>query len=85
MRLADQIRAFVAERYIAPARRGNTNTQVTILAGDVVRDLKLVQRTPAVCSALDTKLFLNENNLVPSDVRRTGPKFGPMATWNVTV
>jgi hypothetical protein len=45
--------------------------------------MKLEQRTPAVCSALDAKKFLSDNNL--KLVQRTGPKQGMTATWKLLV
>jgi hypothetical protein len=85
MILADEIRAFVVSRYIGPAqRRGSVvPSRVSIGSGDVVRQLKLQQRVPAVCGALDAQKFLNENSL--ELVQRTGPKHGMTATWKLLV
>ena len=62
MTLADQIRSHAVKRYINPARRGNSPVPatVTIVAADVVRELKLQQRCPAVCGALDAVKFQTE-------------------------
>jgi hypothetical protein len=74
MRLADQIRSYVRDNYVAPAR-GQHETRFSIKAGDVVRDMKLISgRVPAVCSALKTKEFLSDNSL--RLVSRTGPESG---------
>ena len=59
---ADRIRRHVRVRYIDPARRDGKNT-VTIRAGDVARDLHLRNRVPAVCSALGSKLLLEQAGL----------------------
>jgi hypothetical protein len=85
MILADEIRAFAVSRYIKPARRKGSVVppRVTIVSGDIVRQLKLQQRVPAVCGALDAQKFLNENNL--KLVQRTGPKHGMTATWKLLV
>jgi hypothetical protein len=63
--LADEIRAFAVSRYITPARRKGpvVPSGVTIVSGDIVCQLKLQHRVPAVCGALDAHKFLNENKL----------------------
>lgn len=49
--LAERIRRFVCERYVAPARReGKTEFQVT--SGKVHRDMDLQNRMPSVCGVL---------------------------------
>ena len=68
---ADRIRRHVRTRYIDPARRDGGNT-VTIRAGDVARDLHLGNRVPAVCSALGSKLLLEQAGL--RLVERRGPR-----------
>src|SRR5687767_13882387 len=60
--IADKIRAFAREKYIRPAKaRGEQ--RVTILAGDLVRELGLDNRTPAVCCALRSLIFQRENGI----------------------
>jgi hypothetical protein len=85
MMLADEIRAFVVSRYIGPARRNGSIVpeQIKIVSGDVVRELNLQQRVPAVCGALDARKFLDSNGL--KLVQRTGPKQGMTATWRLLV
>lgn len=53
---ADSIREFVNRRYILPARNTGQRT-VSVRAGDVHREMNLVQRLPAVCSALGSHKF----------------------------
>ena len=54
--LADQIREFVDDNYVAPAReRGERSFSVR--AGDVHSDMGLSARLPAVCAALGTDKF----------------------------
>ena len=67
---ADQIRENVRARHIEPARQDGRKT-VTLRAGDIARDMGLNNRTPAVCSALGSKLFLREAGL--RLVERIGP------------
>ena len=68
---ADIIRRHVRARYIDPVRRDGGNT-MTIRAGDVARDLHLGNRVPAVCSALGSKLLLEQAGL--RLVERRGPR-----------
>jgi hypothetical protein len=63
MKQADQIRSYAQKRYVTPAR-AHEGGRFSIRTGDVVRDMKLLWRsTPAVCSALRTKQFLEANGL----------------------
>ncbi len=82
MKQADKIRTYARERYVLPAR-GQKDKQFSIRMGDVVRDMKLVGgRAPAVCSALKTKEFLQENSL--RLISRTGPESGQSTTVKYT-
>jgi hypothetical protein len=85
MILADETRAFAVSHYIKPARRKGAvvPSRVTMLSGDIVRQVKLQQRTPAVCGARDAKKFRTENNLTL--VGRTRPKQGMTVTWKFLV
>jgi hypothetical protein len=73
MRQADRIRAFAIERYIAPARLAG-HSRVVIRAGNVHRDLGLVNAMPAICSAIGSKLFCTEAGVMLLD--RQGPANG---------
>ena len=78
MKQADQIRDYARVNYVVPAR-GRGDRRFTIRMGDVVRDMELIGgRTPAVCSALKTREFLDENSL--RLVSRTGPESGQSTT-----
>jgi hypothetical protein len=81
MRDADKIRIHGRERYVVPARVQNAE-RFSIRAGDVVRDLQMSGRTPAVCSALKSREFLQRNNL--QLVERTGPPSGQSTTVTYT-
>jgi len=75
---AKQIRAYVNEAFIEPARRaGLSETSVT--AGDIHKDLRLLNRMPAVCSAIDSKKFQDQFGVAVR--QRTGPRQGSTATW----
>ena len=82
MKQADQIRIYAQEEYVGPARR-QREKRFSIRTGDVVRDMKLVGgRAPAVCSALKTRQFLEENAL--RLVSKTGPESGQSTTVTYT-
>lgn len=81
MRNADRIRSHGREKYVLPARE-RKQSRFSIRAGDVVRELKLIDHTPAVCSALKTREFLHENNL--RLVGRSGPPSGKSTTVTYT-
>ena len=74
---ADKIRLHGKKRYVLSARnRGDK--RFTIQVGDVVRELGLMDRVPAVCSALKTSKFLKENNL--RVVETVAPRSGQSTT-----
>jgi hypothetical protein len=77
MRDADRIRVYGKEKYVVPARQ-RKHKRFSIKVGDVVRDLKMNGRTPAVCSALKTREFLQSNDLQLVDT--SGPKSGLSTT-----
>jgi hypothetical protein len=77
MTIADVIRLHGKDKYVAPARQRNEK-RFSIRTGDVLRELKLTGRVPAICSALKTREFLDENAL--RLVSRTGPPSGQSTT-----
>ena len=77
MRNADRIRLYGQEKYVLPARSQKIKT-FSIRAGDVLRELKMIGRTPAICSALSGREFLRQNHL--RLVARSGPKSGQSTT-----
>jgi hypothetical protein len=70
---AERIRSFAAREYIETARRKGLK-RVQITAGDVHRSLRLKNRVPNVCSALGSKIFLEQNHLAIEEV--SGPPSG---------
>ena len=52
--LGDNIRQFIYEHYIEPERK-KEKTRIELLSGEVHSSLGLVNRMPAVCSALRSK------------------------------
>jgi hypothetical protein len=70
-----------AARYVSDARsRGEL--RVTIIAGQLVRELHLQGRVPSVCSALGSKKFLAENGIALE--KRDGPPSGISTTTRFT-
>jgi len=80
-RPADKIRSFSREKYVLPARNRRLQ-RFSIRMGDVVRELKLIGRAPAVCSALKSQAFLKQNGL--QLVESTGPRSGQSTTVTYT-
>jgi hypothetical protein len=78
---ADVIRLHSKEKYVAAARQRHEK-RFSIRTGDVLRDLKLNGRAPAICSALKTREFLDENAL--RLVSKTGPPSGQSTTVTYT-
>lgn len=67
---ADEIREFVYRNYIQPARQRG-ETQITIRAYDIHKQMKLEEKLPAVCSALGTDKFQKMYNVTL--LERKGP------------
>jgi len=71
--LADRIREFTLRTFIQPAVRANKR-EITIRAGDVHSAMRLRDRMPAVCSALESRKFQDMCSL--ELVSRKGPHRG---------
>jgi hypothetical protein len=78
---ADKIRIHTREKYVLPARKHKMK-RFSIRAGDVVRELGMNGRVPAVCSALKGHKFLQHNNLRLIEI--AGPKSGQSTTVTYT-
>ena len=78
MKLADRIRKYVLENHIHPARRMGQQ-KVIIHAREVHTGMKLDNRYPAVCGALDADKFLGYADVML--VERSGPHQGTSAEW----
>ena len=53
---SDRVREHAFKTYIEPARQAG-RTKETVVAGDVAKALKLMNRLPLVCGALGTLKF----------------------------
>lgn len=78
MILADQIRHYVKIELIEPARKRGEKL-INVNAGDVHQRMKLENRMPAVCSALDAGKFLDYARVTL--ISRNGPLQGGTAEW----
>src|ERR1700680_101640 len=81
MQNADKIRIHSREKYVLPARKHKMK-RFSIRVGDVVRELGMNGRVPAVCSALKGSKFLRHNNLCL--IETSGPKSGQSTTVTYT-
>lgn len=82
MNHSDQVREFVKENYVAPARLTGADT-VSVRVGDVHRAMRWdLKRVPQVCSALSTRKFLNSANV--ELIERKGPPSGQSTTVEFT-
>ena len=73
MNKADEIRQYAYDHYARPVIQAN-ETEFIVRTGDVHRDMGLVNRMPAVCSALGTKIMCEKYGL--RLIRRDGPQDG---------
>ena len=78
---AQQIRDYLRSIYIIPARSRHEST-IRIVAGDVLKALRLSNRAPAVCQVLRGRKFLEENNLILE--KQEGPPSGLSTTATFT-
>jgi hypothetical protein len=81
MSSAEKIRQYARQNYIQPAiQRGERKVQIR--AGDVHNAMKLHRQHPNVCQALESKIFLKDNNLILET--KEGPQSGQSSTMVYT-
>jgi hypothetical protein len=78
---SDMVRQHAVENYLTPARR-RRETSVSVNVGVVHRALRLGNRVPLVCTALEAQKFLRENGI--RLVSKTGPPSGQSTTVTYT-
>lgn len=78
---SDRVRQHAIDAYVSPARRRHDRT-VAINVGAVHKALRLANRVPLVCTALEAKKFQRENQL--NLVSKTGPQSGQSTTVTYT-
>lgn len=79
--VSDLIREYVSDVYLKPAILRGEST-FTVNVGAVHKALKLTNRVPQVCSALESRKLLEENQL--RIVSKTGPPSGQSTTVTLT-
>lgn len=80
---AEDIRRYLIETYIEPARRAGRDRVGPLRAGDVHRELGLRRRLPLVCSVLDGRRLWDEARV--ELVSRTGPRQASDAGYTYAV
>lgn len=73
----DRVREYVRREYIEPARARRQST-VRVVAGEVQKAVRLTNRVPLVCQALNSRKFLIENQLTIE--KKEGPPSGMSTT-----
>lgn len=79
--VSDRVRQHAVNSHLSPARHRRERT-VSINVGDVHRALKLGNRVPLVCTALESQKFQRENHL--HLISKTGPPSGQSTTVTYT-
>ena len=79
---ADLIRAHAREHFVEAARRAGQQT-VTIVAGEVGRDLGISNRMPNVCQALASRKFLDMARVALRS--REGPEAGASTRFHYAI
>jgi len=80
MKLADQIRQYVIDELVEPARAAGESV-LTMRSGDIHKAMGLDNRMPAVCSALDAAKFYDEAGV--RLVSRSGPNQSSTVEWTL--
>jgi hypothetical protein len=80
MTQAESIRQHVQQRYIDPARRSG-QTLVTVVAGDVHKELGLRNRFPSVCQAMESRLLERQAHVKVSS--KQSPHSGRGTTFTI--
>jgi len=75
--ISDEVRQYATDTYVRPTQRSGGRT-LSIKVGEVHRAVALRNRIPLVCQALESKKFLQANEL--KLISRTGPPSGQSTT-----
>lgn len=79
---SDEIRKYAKGKYVVPARM-KKEARVTFTAHDIAKGMGLEDRYPMVCSAMDSKKFLEFARV--GLIKREGPKQSSTAKWTFKV
>ncbi len=80
--LADEVREFVHDRYVKPARDKGAKT-ITLKAGEVQKDMGLKGKIPSICAALSSKKL--QEGCGMRLLKREGPSCGAGATFTYEI
>ena len=80
--VSDLIRDHLSETYLKAAKREGKMEPSTVSVGAVHKALRLTNRVPEVCAALESRKLLEENQL--RIVSKTGPPSGQSTTVTFT-
>jgi len=75
--IAEPVRDYARRHFLEPARKRNEST-VRIIAGEIHKGLGLQNRVPAICQALKSRKFQEENRIVLE--KSEGPPSGMSTT-----
>ncbi len=79
---SDGIRKYVKGKFIIPAR-GKREKRVIFTAHDIAKGMDLQSRYPMICSAIDSKKFLEFARV--ELIRREGAEQGATAKWTFKI
>lgn len=79
---ADEIREFVIENFVKPARAKDDQT-ISLRAGDIHKSMGLSNRMPAVCSAVRSQKFAEQAKVTL--VATEGAYAGSSAAWTFSL
>lgn len=80
--LADEVRSFIQERYVKPARDRGERV-ITIKAGEIQKEMGLKGKIPTICSALSSKRLQKACGI--RLLKREGPSCGAEATYTYEI
>ena len=82
MSLAERIRQYAIDQYVAPARAAGAR-EIEVRAGDIRQRMALENPIQAVCSAIETQRFQATANV--EMLERRGPTYGADVTWRFSL
>lgn len=80
--LVDEVRVFIQERYVRPARDKGAKV-ITIKAGEIQKEMGLKGKIPTICSALSSKKLQEASGI--RLLKREGPSCGAEATYTYEI
>ncbi|MBS7652060.1 MAG: hypothetical protein QW638_01635 [Candidatus Bathyarchaeia archaeon] len=80
--LADEVKDFIQERYVKPARDKGSKT-ITLKAGEIQRGMGLKGKIPTICSALSSKKLQEICGI--RLLKKEGPSCGSEATFTYEI